>query len=457
MHSGIAHTGRWSLPEHGRIAVLAHTHPSVTKGGAEVAAYSLFCGLTALGMDAVFVAACPQTDRARLALGSAREFAVFYDPHFYEPFYHLSPPEVSRSLRQLLRQQNVAIANAHHFLNFGINALRDLQLEENVDNTVLTLHEFLLLCHHHGQMVTRPERRLCYSASAQNCIACLPEHTQLQFHRRIDLFRQSLAPLRGLIAPSAFLADRIASSGITERKIEVIENGVLQRNFENTEETERKQSAIWTFGFFGQITPFKGVDVLLKAVERIAELPGLAKRIQIRIHGNLVGQDESFTKRFNQALERHSFLSYAGSYANDGVIALMRQCEYVLLPSTWWENSPVVIQEAYLAGRPVLCGGIGGMAEKVKDGVTGLHFQPGNAGDLVRALELAADPQTYSLLAANLPEVTDHIAMAQSYLRAFEQFIAVKSAAKDGPRSGVRESEFRTRRRAGSRVERARA
>ena len=70
----------------------------MTKGGAEVAAYSLYRGLNALGVDAIFVAACPQAERARLSLGSGNEFAVFHDPAFYEPFYHLSSPELSHSL-----------------------------------------------------------------------------------------------------------------------------------------------------------------------------------------------------------------------------------------------------------------------------------------------------------------------------------------------------------------------
>jgi glycosyltransferase involved in cell wall biosynthesis len=420
MHSGIAPHSRRPGADWGRIAVLAHTHPSVTKGGAEVAAYSLYRGLNALGVDAIFVAACPQAERARLSLGSGNEFAVFHDPAFYEPFYHLSTPELSHSLCGVLAREKVTLANAHHFLNFGVNALRDVAVEANID-TVLTLHEFLLLCHHHGQMVTRPARRLCYSASERDCIACFPEHTQLQFYRRRELFRRYLAPLRGFIAPSAFLAGRIAAAELTDKTPTVIENGVLRRGRDAMAST-RRQRAVWTFGFFGQITPFKGVDVLLEAAERLAEMPELAKRVHIRIHGNLVGPDDGFATRFNQALKRHGFLSYAGPYANEGVIGLMRQCEYVLLPSTWWENSPVVIQEAYLAGCPVVCSGIGGMAEKVKDGFTGIHFQVGSASDLVRALEQAADQDTHASLAANLPEVTDHLAMARAYLDAFEEF-----------------------------------
>ena len=47
-----------------------------------------------------------------------------------------------------------------------------------------------------------------------------------------------------------------------------------------------------------------------------------------------------------------------------------------VVPSLWWENSPLVIQEAFHFGRPVICSDIGGMAEKVTDGVNGLHFRP---------------------------------------------------------------------------------
>ena len=41
----------------------------------------------------------------------------------------------------------------------------------------------------------------------------------------------------------------------------------------------------------------------------------------------------------------------------------MRQADWIVVPSIWWENAPLVILEARAAGRPVICSGIGGMAE----------------------------------------------------------------------------------------------
>jgi hypothetical protein len=60
--------------------------------------------------------------------------------------------------------------------------------------------------------------------------------------------------------------------------------------------------------------------------------------------------------------------------------------DWIVVPSIWWENAPVVIEEALCAGRPIICSNVGGMAEKVPE-TSGLHFQVGNARDLCRTFE----------------------------------------------------------------------
>lgn len=50
----------------------------------------------------------------------------------------------------------------------------------------------------------------------------------------------------------------------------------------------------------------------------------------------------------------------------------------------------MVIQEAFIHGRPVICANIGGMAEKVIHGVNGLHFEARNPIDLGDTLMEAA-------------------------------------------------------------------
>jgi glycosyltransferase involved in cell wall biosynthesis len=108
-----------------------------------------------------------------------------------------------------------------------------------------------------------------------------------------------------------------------------------------------------------------------------------------------------------------------GAYENAAVVRLMSACDYVLVPSIWWENSPMVIQEAFAAGRPVICTGIGGMAEKVREGFSGLHFELGDDADLMRAIAHAANPQVFAELCEGVPKVTSGIEMAEAYLKLY--------------------------------------
>jgi glycosyltransferase involved in cell wall biosynthesis len=66
----------------------------------------------------------------------------------------------------------------------------------------------------------------------------------------------------------------------------------------------------------------------------------------------------------------------------------MQGSDWIVIPSIWWENSPIVIQEARLAGRPIIYSDIGGMSEKA-DPELDLPFcagSPGALGDVIRLL-----------------------------------------------------------------------
>jgi glycosyltransferase involved in cell wall biosynthesis len=65
-----------------------------------------------------------------------------------------------------------------------------------------------------------------------------------------------------------------------------------------------------------------------------------------------------------------------------------------------------VIQEAFAYGRPVISSDIGGMAEKVIDGVNGLHFRAGDPLSLVKTMRTAvADEGLWDKLRAGIPSV----------------------------------------------------
>jgi glycosyltransferase involved in cell wall biosynthesis len=387
----------------------------LTKGGAEVSAYTLFRGLRHIGVDAIFIGACETSNRHRLAFADEHEFAVYYDEERYDHLYHLAPRSVEKQLIEIAREQRIDIFNFHHFLNVGLNSMRAMRAIPG-GRCFYTIHEFLAICHNHGQMVTRPGLLLCSEATPAACVVCFPELLRTQFAMRKQTVMDALTGFDGFFSPSQFLADRFAGWGLERDRIAVIENGL--QGSAGTPHRARTDS-VWTFGFFGQINPFKGVDVILDAAEKLSADSKAVGSMRIRIHGTLVGQPQAFVERFNSALKNFPFLSYAGAYDSNSVYQLMSDCDYILVPSTWWENSPVVIQEAYSVRTPVICSGIGGLAEKVHDGKSGLHFRRGDPSDLLRAMKQATDSKLAKTLREGIPPVTSAADMARSYARLF--------------------------------------
>ncbi len=112
----------------------------------------------------------------------------------------------------------------------------------------------------------------------------------------------------------------------------------------------------------------------------------------------------------------------------------MSEIDWVVVPSRWWENSPLVIQEAFMHGRPVICSGIGGMAEKVEHNVNGLHFpvsQPNVLAETIRAA--TSTPGLWERLRDGIPQIypmDEHIARLTDL---YEELIAQRSVTESDP------------------------
>ena len=149
---------------------------------------------------------------------------------------------------------------------------------------------------------------------------------------------------------------------------------------------------------------------------------------------NLEQQPPAFQTRFADLVERAGARArFYGGYRPSELPQIIRNVDWVIMPSSWWENSPVVIQEAYLHGRPVICSDIGGMAEKVRNGETGLHFRVGCVEDLVdRLTEALTTPDLWDRLRANIPRPADVAEVARHHADAYAQLVAGAWRADDG-------------------------
>ena len=93
-----------------------------------------------------------------------------------------------------------------------------------------------------------------------------------------------------------------------------------------------------------------------------------------------------------------------GPYKRSDLAKLMANVDWVIVPSIWWETGPLVVMEAFQYGRPVICSDIGGMSERVTDGVNGMHFKRRDPEDLARKMQRAAEtPGLWEEFRSNIP------------------------------------------------------
>lgn len=177
------------------------------------------------------------------------------------------------------------------------------------------------------------------------------------------------------------------------------------------------------FGFFGQFTEFKGADVLLEAFALLAQRKDADFQGRLWIHGaNLDTAPAKFQDRFRKLLEDSGDrVRLVGQYDRADIAKLMTRVDWVVIPSIWWETGPLTVGEAFQHGRPVICSDMGGMSEKVTDGVNGLYFRRGDADELADAIERAATtPGLWEDLRRGIPAVPtmrEHVESLSSHYR----------------------------------------
>ena len=389
------------------VLYVCHNHPSVRPGGGEQYALELHRAMAAReDVTSVFLAkgGPPLSPVGQLHLGTYvspvgrrdDEYFLFTDGYEYDWFYgtmRVSKELYTKHYRDFLLSVRPDVVHFHHTMFLGYDMLRATRAALPDAAIVYTLHEFMPICHRQGQMVRTVDERPCLEESPRRCHECFPDISPQQFFLRKRFVQSHFTVVDQFIAPSRFLMDRYLDWGIAPERIRVEEYGRSIDTFEEGSAPARRDR----IGFFGQLNPYKGIRTLLLAMQRLIADPlddgpdGPVATPRLRVHGaNLDLQPGSFQNEIAELLDASaSHVTFVGRYEKDQVGEMMRQIDWVVIPSTWWENSPLVIQEAFAHGRPVIASDIGGMAEKVTDGVDGLHFRAGDPDSLASTIRAA--------------------------------------------------------------------
>src|SRR5262245_1434751 len=423
-----------------KVLYICHNHPSVRPGGAEIYTLELYEALRQSDEFEPWLLArggplassqVPSGARLRIVGDDPNQYLFFTDPVEFDVFYStaLDKSIYTKYFSEFLTICQPDIVHVQHTLFLGYDVLRFVKDLLPAAPIVYTMHEYMPVCHRNGQLTRTIGNQNCLEESPGRCHECFPEIEAEKFVLRKRFIQSHLSLVDLFLAPSKFLLERYVDWGIPRHKIRFEEYGrsLAPCQAQTVKESERRRNRI---GFFGQITPFKGVDVLLKAMKILGEE---GRDVHLWLHGaNLEFQSPQLRDELLELLEATKRnVTMVGSYLSSNLPKLMAEIDWVVVPSIWWENSPLVIQEAFHNGRPVICSNIGGMAEKVRDGVDGLHFRVGDPLNLAQVVQRASEtPNLWQTLQQGIPDVyriEDHVTTLKSIYRSL---IAQKRAEK---------------------------
>lgn len=409
-----------------RILVVAHNHPEFHPGGTEIFAHDLFAELRARpDVEALFLAATdhhhrePRPGTSFQTVGDAPDEVVVWSGHF-DRFYmsQIDTYGVVPQLQGLLEEFRPDIVHIHHLLLLGVEFIALIRRVLPDARIVMTLHDYYAICAHDGLMMRTKGRERCDRASPGRCNACFPEISSDKFLLRERHLKTMFGQVDRFLAPSQFIKDRYVAWGLPESVIEVVANGRPDAAAAPVRPSPDGRRAV--FGYFGNLNPWKGIVGLLNAAQSLAhEVDGFA----LRLHGGAPFQAKTFTDEVDALVAANQpHVVRVGPYGRDEIADLMAEVDWVVVPSIWWENAPLVIQEAFRHGRPVIASNIGGMAEAVRHGIDGLHARADDPVALARVMREAAEtPGLWNKLVegirqpAPITEVADrHLAIYRS-------------------------------------------
>ena len=294
-------------------------------------------------------------------------------------------PEAMVALRRVIARERPEVVHGHDWLARSFLPLK----RRNGPPLLMSLHYFTLSCPKKNLM---HDGKPCSGPALTKCLGCAGRHYGRAKGAAVVLGQRALSPLEARLV-DLFLPVSVATAE---------GNGLPQAGLPH-EVIHNLASAAGDPGpyadllgglphdpfllFVGDVSPVKGIDVLLKAYGRLRAPPPLV------LLGK-VWRESPPTLPPGVSLLR--------DWPNAAVREAMRRCFALVVPSVWPEPFGMVVLEALAAGRPVVASEIGGIPEIVCDGREGLLIPPGDPIALAGALErLVADTDLREELAAN--------------------------------------------------------
>jgi glycosyltransferase involved in cell wall biosynthesis len=208
-------------------------------------------------------------------------------------------------------------------------------------------------------------------------------------HRLLENFIR-LNPFRGwyvkncqrarVVAVSEAVKRGVVEFGVPAEQVQVIYNGIDLAEFRLPLKSRRENQGL-VVGTISRLSADKGLDLLIAAVKRLGlKFPGL----KVEIVG--AGPERKKLERLTYNQGRPLPVCLRGGLGRAAIVEFLQNLDVFTLTPIHGESFGLVLAEAGAAGKPSVVTDVGGVAEVVKDGETGIVVPPGDVGALAEAI-----------------------------------------------------------------------
>ena len=329
---------------------------------------------------------------------------------FLYPINIIYSREAYRKITKVLDDFNPDIVHFNN-INFQLTpAVIDAVYKKGIP-MVTTVHDYQMICPNHMLYNIKDEKicEKCIHGNALHCICgrCILSSWVKSILGAMEGFlysmRKNYDKVNLYICPSKFLESKLilGNPKVYRGKTKVMCNYAKIPDLKEIQKSGEINKQDYVL-YAGRLSKEKGVEVLAEAAKLLPQIKFVAC-------GD--GPDR-------KVLENIPNIELRGFVSGNDLYRLIAEARFEIVPSVWYENCPISILEAQALGTPVVTASVGGMAELVEEGVTGLYVHPMTGKSLAKVIEsLMNDNEQLEKLTGNCGKKAKEIVTLEKYCK----------------------------------------
>jgi glycosyltransferase involved in cell wall biosynthesis len=325
-------------------------------------------------------------------------------------FLQIANPFAVRTMRNAINdfRPDVILVNmfAHHLSPAILHVIGSIPL-------VLLVSDYKCVCPVGSKLL--PDGAICTSQPGWVCCAsgCVSLPHWARDQPRYALIRSGVSKAQSVIACSDWVKSELGRSGIDSERIYLPVPAPAK-------DYVRSPSTHPTLLYCGRLDIEKGVEQLLRAFAMVSRANGDAT---LRVAGQ--GAERSGLESLTRELGIESKVTFLGWQDTREIEKELSSAWALVAPSLWAEPLGLVALEAIVHGVPVIASAVGGFAETVEEGVSGLLVPNGDVAALAESLSaIVSGRQFANGISADAVgrvtarhDITSHVRMIRATLR----------------------------------------